>query len=146
MFAVPPVTPVTRPEELPTVALVALLLVHVPPVVPVLLRVVVVPWHNANVPLMADGSAFTVAVAVRTQPAELVRVMVAVPAATPVITPDVLPIVAIPASLLLHAPPDVPALARLEVAAAQTVSEPEITPGSGLIVIFFVLRHPVGNV
>ena len=145
-MAVPPDMPVTMPDELPIVALVTVLLIHVPPVVPVLLRVVVVPWHNANVPVMADGSAFTVAVVVRTQPAELVRVMVAVPAAMPVITPDVLPIVATPASLLLHAPPDVPPLARFAVDAAQTVSDPVIMPGSGLTVIFFVLRQPVGSV
>ena len=54
-MAVPPATPVTTPE-LVTVAIVALLLLHVPPVV-ASLNAVVEPGHTVGVPVMAAGGA-----------------------------------------------------------------------------------------
>lgn len=66
MAAFPARMPDTTPVLAPTVAIDVLPLVHVPPVV-ALLSVVFVPSHISNVPVIAAGSGFTVAVAVRIQ-------------------------------------------------------------------------------
>lgn len=60
---VPVATPVTTPEEEPTVAIPVLPLVHVPPD-EVLLNVVVDPTHTFVVPVMVAGNGFTVTVAI----------------------------------------------------------------------------------
>jgi hypothetical protein len=57
--------PVTSPAA-STVALAALLLLHVSP--PDALRVVVLPIHTEAVPVIAAGSAFTVTSRVEVQP------------------------------------------------------------------------------
>ena len=53
MVAVPCATPETTPEALPAVAIVALLLVHVPPPT-ALPSVVVEPAHTVSVPVIGD--------------------------------------------------------------------------------------------
>ena len=62
MVAVPAATPVTTPVELFTVATAASLVVHAPPAVPLLEKVVVPLTQIACVPLMtpALGAATTV--------------------------------------------------------------------------------------
>lgn len=67
IVAVPPAIPVTIPEEIPTVAIERLLLLHVP------LglgsdSVIVEPWQNATLPAMADGNGLTVMTRVMVQP------------------------------------------------------------------------------
>lgn len=95
MIAVPPDTPVTMPDVGPTAAMAVLLLSQVPP--PASDSVVVKPAHTTAVPVMADGSEFTVkaemppAETLLTQPvAPLVIVLITtvVPPADP--RPDVL--------------------------------------------------------
>ena len=61
--------PVTVPEAVPTLAKPVAVLLHVPPV-GVLVRVRVPPRHAAGVPLIAVGSAFTVAVTLALQPVD----------------------------------------------------------------------------
>ena len=63
---VPDVTPVTSPVAEPIVAF-ALLIDHLPPVVPSL-KVVVEPTHTEVVPVMADGKALMIIVVVDLQP------------------------------------------------------------------------------
>lgn len=63
MTAVPAVTPVSAPEVVLMVATAVLLLVHVPPVgLPE--RIVALPVHTLLLPVIAEGSAFTVKPAV----------------------------------------------------------------------------------
>jgi hypothetical protein len=66
MVAVPVVTPVTIPAEL-MVAIIGLLLLHIPPPV-VVVSVVVWVWHTAAAPAMAEGPLFTVTLFVAVQP------------------------------------------------------------------------------
>ena len=63
MDTVPAATPVTIPEELPTVAIEASLLVQLP-TPPELLKVVVAPVHTVVVPVMPAGEPLTTNVAV----------------------------------------------------------------------------------
>ena len=69
---VPAFAPVTTPVDEPTVAFAVVLLVHVPPVVPVLASVVVALLHTVSVPDMAVGSASIFTVVTLVQP-ELTR-------------------------------------------------------------------------
>jgi len=64
MVADPAATPVTTPVVAFTVAAAVLLLLQLPPPVPLLVKVVVLPAHNAEAPLTvpAPGRAFTVTV------------------------------------------------------------------------------------
>jgi len=59
IVAVPPDTPLTTPDEEPTVATDVLLLLHVPPPL-ALLSAVVAPGHTVSVPVIAAGVDFTV--------------------------------------------------------------------------------------
>jgi hypothetical protein len=59
MVVVPGVIPVAIPDVVSIVAIIMLLLVHVPPAA-VLLRAVVDPWHTELVPVIAGGNEFTV--------------------------------------------------------------------------------------
>ena len=63
MVVVPDAKPVTVPVELPIVAIVGLLLLHVPPEV-AFVRVTELPTQRLPVVLIADGEEFTVAVTV----------------------------------------------------------------------------------
>jgi hypothetical protein len=66
ILAVPPLIPVTSPEEL-TVAFDKLLLLHVPDPV-LLLSSVVCSLHTRGEPVLAPGAVLTVTVAVLKQP------------------------------------------------------------------------------
>jgi hypothetical protein len=68
MVAVPAVTPVTTPVAAFTLALAALLLVQVPPVVAVA-RVVLLPMQAVGVPVIVAGFTFIVTVLVVVHPA-----------------------------------------------------------------------------
>ena len=70
MLAVPVLTPVTMPVDAPTVALAALLLVHVPPP-GVDVSVVDVPIQAVSVPPIAPGAAATVTTRVDAQPTRM---------------------------------------------------------------------------
>jgi len=87
MIVVPTDTVVTTPV-LDTVATAVFEDVHgvVANGVPEPVKVELLPIHAFNVPLIV-GSAFTVKLAVMTQPFEFLYVMVEVPALTPVTTP-----------------------------------------------------------
>ena len=65
MVAVPEPTPVTTPEVLFTVAAPGLLDDHVPPLLPLLVRVVVPPMQIASVPLTVPAFGAVVTVTVR---------------------------------------------------------------------------------
>ncbi len=111
-MAVPAVTPVTTPFA-STVAVEVLLLVHVPPASPLLIKAIVVPRQTEEAPLMVPALAFgetvtaSVAVAV---PQELVTLyeMVALPGFTPVTTPVFAFTLATLVLSLLHVPPASP--------------------------------------
>jgi hypothetical protein len=64
---VPDAMPYTMPEMLPIVAIDVLLLLHLPPLV-ASVRVELLPWHKAVVPLIAAGEGFTETVAVTVHP------------------------------------------------------------------------------
>ena len=69
MFVTPAATPVTMPEEEPTVAIVPLPLVHKPP--PVLFVKVVDPvMHTNGLPEIGLSGGFTVTVVVALQPVD----------------------------------------------------------------------------
>lgn len=59
--------PVTTPDEVPMVAMVVILLLHVPPLA-ASLRVVVLPWHTLVIPVIAGGGGVTVTVPVIEHP------------------------------------------------------------------------------
>lgn len=66
-MALPPLTPVITPVPVVAVAIDVLLLLHAPPV-DVELSVVVAPAHTVAVPVIADGSVFTVTTTVALHP------------------------------------------------------------------------------
>ena len=66
MVDVPPETPVTTPEPVPTVATLVVLLLHVPP--PASVNEVVCPPQSVGEPVIAAGEAFTVKAFVDAQP------------------------------------------------------------------------------
>ena len=137
----PAVTPVRIPVAEPIVALL-LLDIQVPPDVPSDNVSVPPPAHKVPIPVMAVGNGFIVSIVVAIQPvAVTLKVIVVVPAVTPVTTPDVVPIVATEVVLLLHVPP-APSV-RFVVAPTHRLEAPLITPGNALIVWFAVIKHPV---
>lgn len=85
-MAVPVATPVTTPDAL-TFATLLLLLLQLPPDV-AQLSVLVEPIQIVVVPVIATGVGFTVIVFVAIQPSQVVKLITAVPAATPVTVPD----------------------------------------------------------
>jgi hypothetical protein len=94
IVAVPTVTPPDKtPVVEPIIATPGLLLIQVPPPEPV--SVPVLPVQRVRLPVIAPGIGFTVITRVLTQPVLMVYVIVAVPAASPIATPELLPIVAI---------------------------------------------------
>lgn len=135
MVAVPAPTPVTTPLA-STLAMLLLLLDHVPPPV-VLLNVVVLPGHTVLPPLIAAGLASIVATLVVRQP-DTVYVILAVPADTPLNTPAGDVTDATDVEPLDHVPPDGLLLSVL-VVPAHSSSVPLIVLGTALIVIVFVL-------
>jgi len=131
MVGVPAVTPLTTPP-LEIVASPELLLVHVPPLVPSA-NVILDPVQTLVGPVIATGVVLTVSICVAIQPVGNVYVMLGVPAATPVTTPETEPTVAFVASLLLHTPPVV-ASARPTVVAVHSAVAPVMAAGFGLTV------------
>lgn len=113
MVAPPADIPVTSPLEGPaeaTVATPASLVAHVPDVYGLLSKIVL-PIITVFAPEIAPapGAVFMVTVRVAMQPVLARKVMLAVPPAMPVISPDVAPMVAMPVLLLVHdtPPPEV---------------------------------------
>ena len=141
---VPDATPVTTPVEEPTVAIVDVLLVHVPLLV-TSLKPVVKPAQTVAVPAIADGTGLTVTTFVDLQPVRRVYVIVDVPEAAPVTTPVEEPIVATVVVLLAHVPPALTSLKPV-VKPVQTVAVPDIADGTGLTVATFIAIHPVARV
>ena len=141
MAEVPARTPVTMPAAL-MVAFAGVADDHVPPAVAEA-SVVVSPSQTASVPAIAAGKACIVTAVVAIQPVGRVYVIVAVPASTPVTTPD-----ASTAAFVLpelQVPPGV-ALARAVVSPSQTVIVPVIAAGSGLTVTSAVVMQPSAEV
>lgn len=156
IVAVPVPIPVTVPvPPLPlAIATDALSLLHVPPGV-ALVIITDEPTHMLDVPLMDAGDAFTVTTRVLTQPSQVVKLIVAVPAPTPVSVP-VLPgaapvivssplIVAIAVLLLLQLPHPALTLSEL-LLPAHTVELPLIDPAALLTVTITLTEQPLVDV
>jgi hypothetical protein len=124
-------TPVTIPDEEPTVARAVLLLVHVPPVT-VSVSVTDEPTHTVAGPVITVGDGLTFIVVVAVQPAgEVYVITVLVRRVTPVTAPEVEFTVAPDGLLLTHVPAPVDALSNI-VDPAHTAVAPLIV-GVGLI-------------
>lgn len=136
IFTVPAATPVTIPD-VPTVAVPGAALLHTPPDVrsP---RLAVPPTHMVTAPggVIADGFAFTVKIAVAVHTPLSVYVIVAVPGALPVTSPEPAATEAVAGALLVHTPP--PPSASNEVDPTQALSVPVIGPGAATTVTFTV--------
>jgi hypothetical protein len=124
--------PVTIPDEAPTVVIVKLLLLQLPPVV-ASFKVIVEPWQKAMLPVIAAGKGLTVMVRVIMQPVGAVYVMFVVPAATPLTIPLETPTVAAAVLLLPQVPPAM-VLVSVEVAPIHTEAGPPIVGGIGFTV------------
>lgn len=129
------VSPVTMPVVEPTIAIVVLLLLHVPP--PTSLNDVVEPEHTVSVPSIAVGKGSTVNTAVIRQPVDKVYVTVSNPGVTPFAMPVPPPIVALPL-LSVHVPP-VAASLKFVVDPTHTDKIPFIAPGNALTVTIAVV-------
>ena len=139
----PAVTPVTIPAVPSTVAIAVRLLDHVPPDgLPA--RVVVDPAHIACVPVtvaVIGTSTSTVVVAIALTPGHSVGAeyeIIAVPAPSPVTTPDD-EFTEATAVLPLNQPPPLCPVGSLRVIVdpAHTAAGPVIAPGSGSTVIAY---------
>jgi hypothetical protein len=71
IVATPPTSPFAIPVDEPMVAMVVLLLLHVPPGVPSV-NVAVEPTHILYDPMINDGSGLMVTIAVEKQPVGIV--------------------------------------------------------------------------
>ena len=123
--------PVTRPVYKLTVAVVVLLLFHVPPEV-VSLSTAVEPVHTVAVPVIGPASGLLSTVAITLQPVPTAYVTVAIPDDTPVTAP-VEPMVATSGLLIDQVPPDV-ASDKLVTEPTHTLNVPVTGDGVGLIV------------
>ena len=139
----PVLMPVTEPVASPTVALLVLPLIHVPPD-DVLLSVVFEPTQTDTSPVIAGGAEFTVTIVVRAHELEIVYVIIVVPVVTGDTTPDD-EIVATPGVLLVHVPPEGED-ESVVLPAGHKANDPVMTAGILLTVISAVTRHPVGRV
>ena len=142
MTAVPPETPVTTPVTSTIEAIVASLLLHVPPAV-ASLSVVVRPTHtNSGLPVGTAVVGYTVTTMVPIQPVGGKIVMVAVPTLLPVVAPKA-STDATAGLLLLHVPD------TRSVSNTVLPIQIEVVPviGGGAVLTFTVtrVRHPVGN-
>ena len=127
MMAAPALIPVTTPRL--STEVLALPLLQVPPVV-ASARVVVAPGHTSSLPVIPAGGRLTVTVVAAVQPVPNEYSTGAVPAATPVTMPLLLPIVIL-LLVVLHKPPPA-VLLRLVALPMQTCSSPPITDGEVL--------------
>lgn len=82
---------------------------------------------------MGDGAGLMVTLVVVTQPGAMVYETLVIPPASPVSTPDPIPIVAVVGAEELHVPPDV-ALTMVAVVPAHNNVGPVITDGAGTTV------------
>lgn len=135
-------TPVTIPDDEPTVAKAIPELVHVP--LPESDNVSLASTHTDDAPVIAEGNGFTVTTVVAEQPVAARYVIVAVPAESPETIPLV-PIVAVAGVLLLHVPPTVPSLNAV-VEPSQTLVVPVITAGEACTVTVTLWLQPVLSV
>jgi len=144
IVALPPATPLTVPSE-PTVAMPALLLLHVPPAV-ASVSASVDPAHTGAFPVIAEGCAFTVTTAVVKQPVLIEYVIVAVPGDTADATAPEYDTVATDVLLLVHDTPPPVASDRKVDEPTHTVSVPSIADGAGLMVMSLVTKQPAPEV
>lgn len=140
IVAVPPATPVTIPEPVPTVAMVVFAVFHVPGD-EASLRVMLDNGQTNDVPEMAGGNGFTVTMAIVVQPVPNVYVIFAVPAATPLARPVPGTIVATLVLPLVQVPP--PASVSCVFDDTQRFNEPDIGLGNGLTVTGVLVVQPV---
>lgn len=131
IVTVPAATPVTTPDDDPTVAIRTLLLLHVPPQQSN--KLVVPPTHTDMVPDIADGGGFTVTVTVAEHPDPTVYDIVVIPADMPVATPVTGSMNAMEGSRLLQKPPGV-ASVNVDVEPIHKFVLPRIGAGSALTV------------
>ncbi len=139
----PVLMPVTEPVASPTVALLVLPLIHVPPD-DVLLSVVFEPTQTDTSPVIAGGAEFTVTIVVRAHELEIVYVIIVVPVVTGDTTPDD-EIVATPGVLLVHVPPEGED-ESVVLPAVHRANDPLITAGMLFTVTSAVTRQPVERV
>ena len=141
MLATPAAPPVTTPVDASTAAIVALLLLHVPPEVADE-SVEVAPTHTDVVPERMPGAGFTVRMAEVTQPVEVsVKLITELPPSSAVTAPVAEPIIATEPLLLLHVPaPD--EFVSVVVLPEQSVSVPEIAAGNAITVTVRVAMQP----
>ena len=141
---VPVLMPVTIPVPGFTVAMAVLLLLHVA-APDASVRANEKPGHTGVLPVIADGKAITVTVAVAIQPVPSAYVILVVPNDTPVTDPEGL-IVATEVVLLTHDVPPGVASERKVTPPVHTAMFPNIGPGNGLTLIVRVTRQPVPRV
>ena len=145
IVAIPPDKPFTTPLAEPTVATEILLLAQVP-LPDGSLRPIDKPEQTGVVfPAIAAGNAETEMVEVVAQPLLIVYVIVVVPGATPVTTPE-LRIVATPVLPDVQDKPPVVASVKVAVAPVQSIVAPVIASGKGLTVIVVVAIQAAPNV
>ena len=141
------VVPATSPERIPEVPIVAtlrLLLLHVPPEV-ALLSAVTAPAHTLPVPEIGAGATFTVSIAVLKQPAASWYVTIVVPEDRPEIMPVMEPIVATDVLALLHVP-EPGASDNIALDPAQIGAVPSMAPGCRFTVATDTVLQPVGSI
>jgi hypothetical protein len=102
MVVAPDDKAVTTPVPEFTVPIVALLLLHTPPVTAFAYEAVP---HTSTGPVIIAGIAFTITLIFETQPPLVLYLIVDVPADRPVTTPDEASTVATKVFRLLHVPP-----------------------------------------
>jgi hypothetical protein len=93
---------------------------------------------------MEAGAAFTVTVEIVLQPDDWTYVIIAVPTAPPATYPDVTPMAATPALLLLHVPPG-EAFESVDILPEHKLREP-VTGETVFTRIVVVVVQPVGVV
>jgi hypothetical protein len=106
-------------------------------------RVMLLPIHTLDGPVIGDGDETTVTVLVTQQP-PAVYVIVVLPVALPVTIPVVAPTEAIPGPALLHVPPGVRSVSGA-LCPTHTLTSPAIGNGSGLTVTSLTAAQPVAG-
>jgi hypothetical protein len=126
------------PDDEPTLAMLVLLLLHVPP--PAAVSVVEKPAQTVAAPVNA-GRGLTVSTRMVLHPVDSVYVMLAVPALTPNTCPEVETTVATEVAPELQVPP--PASLSVVDDPIHTPVAPEIVAGKGFTVSTVDVRQPV---
>ena len=143
IVAVPPATPVTVPS-VPTVAMPALLLPHTPPPA-ASVNAKVDPAHTGALPVIGVGNAVTVTVAVAVQPVETMYVILLVPEATPLTTPEKVTVATLVLLLVHDTPPEVASVKNV-VLPTHTMRVPLMAAGAAFTFIVLVEKQPVPTV